>query len=87
MERAINDEGYIQYLSTPVRQRQYYNWRERMLPRVDAIGASFKTVGFQETMSQFQLTRRDVVLLKRLSYLFEDEIPPELVALEREMPL
>lgn len=87
MERAINDEGYIQYLSTPVRQRQYYNWRERMKPRVDAIGASFKEKGFDATMSAFGLTRRDAVLLKRLRYLNEDEIPPELVALEREMPL
>lgn len=87
MERKINDEGYIEYLGTPVRRRQYYNWRDKMLPRIDEIGASFKAVGFEQTLSKFSLTQRDAVMLKRLCYLNADEIPQELVALEKEMPL
>lgn len=87
MERPINDAGYIEYLSTPIRQRQYFNWRTRMLPRVEEIAASFKDNGFQHTMERFSLTNRDAVLLARLSYLHADEVPPELVALEKRMPL
>ncbi len=87
MERQIEDAGYIAYLSTPIRQRQYYNWKNRMLPKVEAIAASFVSEGFEHTMEQFGLTRRDAVLLKRLRYLHDTEIPPELVALEKEMPL
>lgn len=87
MERVINDAGYIEYLGTAVRRNQYYRWRERMLPRVEEIAASFVADGFHATVEKFKLTRRDVVLLKRLSYLHEEEIPPELVALEKEMPL
>lgn len=87
MERQIEDAGYIEYLSTPMRQRQYYNWRARMLPKVEAIAASFVSAGFTATMEAFNLTRRDAVLLKRLRYLTDAEIPPELVALEKEMPL
>ena len=87
MERAINDEGYIEYLGTPVRRRQYYSWRDKMLPRIDAIGASFKADGFEATLTKFALSQRDAVMLKRLCYLRADEIPSELVALEKEMPL
>lgn len=58
-----------------------------MLPVIESIAGSFKSEGFDATMMRFNLTRRDAVLLKRLSYLMEDEVPPELVALEREMPL
>lgn len=87
MERVIDDAGYIEYLGTQVRRRQYKNWSERMLPQVDAIAASFASVGFAQTMEDFKLTRRDVVLLRRLRYLHESECPPELVALDKEMPL
>ena len=87
MERVINDAGYIEYLGTAVRRSQYYRWRERMLPKIEEIAASFVADGFQATVDRFNLTRRDVVLLKRLSYLHESEVPPELAALEKEMPL
>lgn len=87
MERIIDDAGYIEYLGTPVRRRQYMNWRQRMLPRVEDIAASFVSNGFEATMQTFGLTRRDVVLLKRLRYLHDSEVPQELVELEREMPL
>lgn len=87
MERKPDDAGYIDYLGTNLRRRQYYNWRERMLPRVEDIAASFKNDGFDSTMARFSLTRRDAVLLKRLRYLDDSEIPPELVAMEKEMPL
>ncbi len=87
MERMIDDAGYIEYLGTPVRRRQYMNWRQRMLPRVEDIAASFVSNGFEVTMQNFGLTRRDVVLLKRLRYLHDSEVPQELVELEREMPL
>lgn len=87
MERQIDDAGYLAYLSTPIRQRQYMNWKTRMLPKVEDIASSFVSNGFAATMEQFGLTRRDAVLLKRLRYLHDAEIPPELVALEKEMPL
>lgn len=87
MERIIDDTGYIEYLGTPVRRRQYMNWRQRMLPRVEEIAQSFQANGFAATMSKFSLTRRDAVLLKRLRYLYDTEVPPELVQLEKEMPL
>lgn len=87
MERVINDAGYIEYLGTAARRGQYYRWRERMLPKIEDIAASFVSEGFQATVDKFQLTRRDAILLKRLSYLHDSEVPPELVALEKEMPL
>ena len=87
MERCISDTNYIEYLGTPLRQRQYYKWRDRMLPRIEAIGSSFKLNGFEKTMADFGLSRRDAVLLTRLKYLNADEITPELVTLEKEMPL
>lgn len=87
MERTIEDAGYIEYLGTPIRQRQYKTWRERMLPRIEAIAASFVSEGFDVTMAQFGLTKRDAVLLKRLRYLHDNEVPPELVELEKGMPL
>ncbi len=84
MERVIKEEGYLAHLGTEVRRRQYYNWKERMLPRIDAIGESFRTRGFAVTMKDFALNNRDAVLLMRLHYLHESEIPEELVALEKE---
>ena len=87
MERVIEDAGYIEYLGNPIRQRQYMNWRQRMIPRIDDIAASFVTNGFATTMEQFRLTKRDAVLLKRLKYLHDSEVPAELVELEKGMPL
>lgn len=87
MERVIEDAGYIEYLGTPVRRRQYANWRQRMLPRVEEIAASFVSEGFEATMEKYKLSRRDAVLLKRLRYLHDSEVPPELVELEKGMPL
>lgn len=87
MERAIEDAGYIEYLGNPIRQRQYMNWRQRMIPRIEDIAASFVSNGFEATMSAFNLTKRDAVLLKRLRYLHDNEVPAELVELEKGMPL
>lgn len=87
MERVIDDAGYIEYLGTPIRRRQYMNWRQRMLPQVEGIAQSFVCNGFAATMETFRLTRRDAVLLRRLGYLHPSEVPDELEELAREMPL
>lgn len=87
MVRNIDDAGYIEYLGTPIRRRQYESWKSRMLSMIDNVAASFAEVGLAETMAKYGLSDRDVVLLKRLSYFHDHEIPEELIILDKETHL
>lgn len=83
MERNIEDSGYLNYLGTNIRRKQYQVWKDKMLAQIDDVAKSFREVGLNETMEKFRLSVRDVVLLKRLNYFNEDEIPSELEQLDR----
>lgn len=85
--REIDDTAYLNLQSSSLYRNRYLAWKARMLPEIDNIILDFEKNGVDTTMSERNLTPRDIALLVRLKYFTEDEVEKfALQTIEQSVP-
>ncbi len=74
MSKHIDDEGYLCYLGSSLRQKQYLKWKNRILKILPDIEASVREVGLEKAKENFSLNSHEVDIMLRLGYLNEEEV-------------